>query len=225
MATCYYSMATTIFSLLLIAFFNLCQTQLAGNRNINPNPNSIVLGLTRSATTSFPTPKLSKYSRKRLSEVSSDMIEPLRAVRDGYLITLNIGTPGQVIQVYMDTGSDLTWVPCGNLSFNCLDCDDYRNNNHNKLMSTNFSPSRSSSSVRDSCGSSFCIDIHSSDNSFDPCVEAGCSLTSLLKSTCARPCPSFAYTYGEGGLITGTLTRDNLRVHGISPEITRDISR
>ncbi|KAJ0081658.1 hypothetical protein Patl1_11809 [Pistacia atlantica] len=134
------------------------------------------------------------------------MVEPLREVRDGYLISLNIGTPPQVIQVYMDTGSDLTWVPCGNLSFDCMDCDDYRNN---KL--SNFSPSRSSSSSRDICGSSFCLDIHSSDNSFDPCTVAGCSLNTLLKSTCARPCPSFAYTYGEGGVITGTLTRDTLR--------------
>ncbi|XP_031256191.1 probable aspartyl protease At4g16563 [Pistacia vera] len=147
------------------------------------------------------------------------MVEPLREVRDGYLISLNIGTPPQVIQVYMDTGSDLTWVPCGNLSFDCMDCDDYRNN---KL--SNFSPSRSSSCSRDICGSSFCLDIHSSDNSFDPCTVAGCSLNTLLRSTCARPCPSFAYTYGEGGVITGTLTRDNLRVHGTSPgNITRDI--
>ncbi|KAK3188895.1 hypothetical protein Dsin_028456 [Dipteronia sinensis] len=120
-------------------------------------------------------------------------MEPLRVVRDGYLISLNIGTPTQVIQVYMDTGSDLTWVPCGNLSFDCVDCDDYRNNN--------------------------------SDNSFDPCTVAGCSLTTLLKSICSRPCPSFAYTYGEGGLVTGTLTRDTLTVHGTSPGVTRQVPR
>ncbi|GFY95455.1 eukaryotic aspartyl protease family protein [Actinidia rufa] len=78
----------------------------------------------------------------------------------------------------MDTGSDLTWVPCGNLSFDCMDCDDHRNN---KLMAS-FSPSYSSSSFRDSCASPFCIDVHSSDNSYDPCTVAGCSLRTSSES-------------------------------------------
>ncbi|XP_022847714.1 probable aspartyl protease At4g16563 [Olea europaea var. sylvestris] len=148
------------------------------------------------------------------------MVEPLREVRDGYIITLNLGTPSQVIQVYMDTGSDLTWVPCGNLSFECLDCDDYRNNK----LTASFSTSRSSTSSRDSCSSPFCIDIHSSDNSYDPCVIAGCSLSTLLRSTCYRPCPSFAYTYGDG-VVSGTLTRDILRVHTSTPNATREIPK
>ncbi|KDP33103.1 hypothetical protein JCGZ_13547 [Jatropha curcas] len=148
-------------------------------------------------------------------------MEPLREVRDGYLISLSIGTPSQVIQVYMDTGSDLTWVPCGSLSFDCMDCDDYRNN---KLTAA-FSPSQSSSSYRDSCASPYCINIHSSDNSFDPCTVAGCSLSTLVKATCSRPCPSFAYTYGAGGIVTGTLTRDTLRVHGSDPNVTKDIPK
>ncbi|KAF5738264.1 Aspartyl protease family protein [Tripterygium wilfordii] len=182
------------------------------------NPNSLVLGLSRS-TASLPTPKSSM--RRRPSE-DSDIMEPLREVRDGYLISLTLGTPPQVIQVYMDTGSDLTWVPYGNLSFDCMDCDDYRNN---KLVAT-YSPSHSTSSFRDVCSSSFCIDIHSSDNSLDPCTVSGCSLSMLLKGTCTRPCPSFAYTYGAGGVVIGTLTRDTLRVHGSNPSvITRDIPK
>ncbi|KAK9156269.1 hypothetical protein Sjap_003749 [Stephania japonica] len=151
-----------------------------------------------------------------------DMLEPLREVRDGYLISLNIGTPPQVIQVYMDTGSDLAWVPCGNLSFDCINCDDYRTSN--RITST-FSPSRSSSATRDLCTSSFCTDIHSSDNSYDPCAAAGCSLTTLVNGNCPRPCPTFSYTYGSGGLVMGALTRDVIRVHGsTSPNITRQIS-
>ncbi|XP_027086443.1 probable aspartyl protease At4g16563 [Coffea arabica] len=140
------------------------------------------------------------------------MMEPLREIGDGYLISLNVGNPSQTIQVYMDTGSDLTWVPCGNLTFNCIDCDDNKNRN----IMASFSPFSSSSSIRDSCSSLFCIDIHSSDNSYDPCTVAGCSLVTLLKSTCYRPCPSFAYTYGEG-VVSGILTRDTLRVHASSP--------
>ncbi|OVA07370.1 Peptidase A1 [Macleaya cordata] len=191
-----------------------------------PSSSSLVLGLTHSRT--FLPNVVSKLSSRSSSEYSStlkplemlDMLEPLREVRDGYLISLKIGTPQQVIQVYMDTGSDLTWVPCGSLSFDCIDCDDYKNS---KLMAT-FSPSYSSSSMRDLCTSSFCTDIHSSDNYYDPCTIAGCSLVTLLKGTCPRPCPSFSYTYGAGGVVVGTLTRDSLRVHGSDPSVSRDIS-
>lgn len=206
--------ASFFFLLLVLLFFISFNAQALAKKD-----HSLLLGLSHSRV-SIPIPKNSKILTRKTSQVL-DIMEPLREVRDGYLISLNIGTPPQVIQVYMDTGSDLTWVPCGNLSFDCMDCDDYRNN---KL--SNFSPSRSSSSYRDLCGSSFCLDVHSSDNSFDPCTVAGCSLSTLLKSTCPRPCPSFAYTYGEGGLVTGTLTRDTLRVHGTGTgNVIRDIPR
>ncbi|KAJ4846195.1 hypothetical protein Tsubulata_030584 [Turnera subulata] len=187
-------------------------------RDSNPN-GVLVLGLSQSSA-SLPIPKDHKTSLNRPTEVL-DMVEQLREVRDGYLIPLNIGTPPQAIQVYMDTGSDLTWVPCGNLSFECMDCDDYRNSYKLAI----FSPSQSSSLYRDSCASPFCVDIHSSENSLDPCTVAGCSLSTLLKSACSRPCPSFAYTYGAGGVVTGTLTRDTLRVHGNSSGVTREIPK
>ncbi|KAG5230463.1 aspartyl protease [Salix suchowensis] len=179
------------------------------------NPDSLVLGLALASMASFPTgPKASTSSRKIVSIDFSGEKKPLMEVRDGYLISLSIGTPPQVIQVRMDTGSDLTWVPCGNPSFDCMECDDYRNN---KLITASFSPSYSSSSYRDSCASPFCIDIHRSDNTLDPCTVAGCSLSTLVKASCSRPCPSFAYTYGAGGAVTGLLARDTLRVHGRSP--------
>ncbi|KAL8107571.1 putative aspartyl protease At4g16563 [Apium graveolens] len=181
-------------------------------------PRSLTLGLTHSRAIT-PNPQQNVDSVKKPLE-SLDMMEPLREVRDGYLISLNLGTPPQIIQVYMDTGSDLTWVPCGNLSFDCIECDDYRNN---RLIAS-FSPSFSSSSYRDSCATHFCLDVHSSDNSYDSCTMAGCSLSTLLKGTCTRPCPSFAYTYG-GGVVTGALTRDTLRVHGGNQGVTREIRK
>ncbi|KAL7094208.1 hypothetical protein ACP275_11G087400 [Erythranthe tilingii] len=192
---------------------------------------SLVLALTYSrttrttpttTTTTIPTPKTT--SKRPSNYILADMTEPLKEVRDGYIISLNLGTPSQIIQVYLDTGSDLTWVPCGNLSFDCIDCN---GNKNNKLTTptSNFSPSHSSSSLRDSCSSPFCSDVHSSDNSFDTCTIAGCSLTTLLRSTCYRPCPPFAYTYGEG-VVAGTLTRDTLRVHAsTNPNSVRDIPR
>lgn len=197
----------TPFVILLVIAFLIFNQTLARQRS---STSSLVLGL-RHSQTYLRSPKSSANSKKIPSQVL-DLMEPLKEVRDGYLISLNLGTPPQVIQVYMDTGSDLTWVPCGNLSFSCMECDDYRNN---KLNPT-FSPSASSSSLRDLCGTPFCIDIHSSDNPLDPCTMAGCSLTTLIKGTCPRPCPSFAYTYGAGGVVIGSLSRDTLRVHGIS---------
>ncbi|XP_010536407.1 PREDICTED: probable aspartyl protease At4g16563 [Tarenaya hassleriana] len=192
--------------LFLILLLTLFKTKARQHRS-HSSSSSLVFGLTRSST-SLPRPKSkTQITRVKRPSESLDMMEPLREVRDGYLITLNLGTPPQSVQIYMDTGSDLTWVPCGNLSFDCMDCDDYKNS---KVMSS-FSPLHSSSSVRASCASSFCVDIHSSDNPFDPCAIAGCSVSMLLKSTCLRPCPSFAYTYGEGGLVSGTLTRDTLQ--------------
>ncbi|KAK1278932.1 Aspartic proteinase nepenthesin-1 [Acorus gramineus] len=149
-----------------------------------------------------------------------DMLEPLIEHRDGYLFPLKLGTPPQVFQVYMDTGSDLTWVPCWNLTFDCMNCDDYR---IYKLMAS-FSPSLSSSSHRDLCGSPLCSNVHSSDNPYDTCAEAGCSLSILLKGTCPRPCPSFSYTYGGGGVVTGILTRDTLRFHGGDTGVLRDVT-
>ncbi|MCE3049772.1 hypothetical protein HAX54_045765 [Datura stramonium] len=220
--TTFFSLSSTCF---FITFFLLSSALLHANqcyaKEKNPSSSSsLVLSLTRTKTR-LSIPK-SSYNLVRKTSETLDIREPLREVRDGYLISLNIGTPPQIIQVYMDTGSDLTWVPCGNLSFDCIDCDDYKNH---KLISS-FSPSFSSSSYRDLCASSSCIDIHSSDNPFDQCTIAGCSLSSQLKGTCSRPCPSFAYTYGEG-IVSGTLTRDTLRVHGTSsnPNSIREVPK
>ncbi|XP_043699726.1 probable aspartyl protease At4g16563 [Telopea speciosissima] len=177
--------------------------------------------MTHSRASSLPMPAASSGGSSALKPIEMvDMLEPLKEVRDGYLISLNLGTPPQVIQVYLDTGSDLTWVPCGNLTFDCIDCDDY--GSYRPAMAT-FSPFQSSSALRDLCTSTFCIQVHSSDNSYDPCTVAGCSLSTLLGGSCLRPCPSFSYTYGAGGIVIGSLTRDTLRVHGNSPNVFRDI--
>ncbi|XP_010481644.1 PREDICTED: probable aspartyl protease At4g16563 [Camelina sativa] len=204
-----------LFLFLLIITILLNSTKkIQARQHKNPSSSSssfLVLALTKSSA-SLPTPISQPQERiKKPLESSLDVVvmEPLREVRDGYLITLNIGTPPQAVQVYMDTGSDLTWVPCGNLSFDCIDCYDLKNNN--LKSSSIFSPLHSSSSFRASCASSFCVGVHSSDNPFDPCAISGCSVSMLLKSTCVRPCPSFAYTYGEGGLVSGILTRDILK--------------
>lgn len=213
------------FFLLFVVYVSSKQTPASSNPKIKTNfpKDSLVLGLVHARTTLL-TPKRGYYnsisSKKRSVKAmeigggGDDLIEPLREIRDGYLMSLKLGTPPQEIQVYLDTGSDLTWVPCGNLSFDCQDCEEYQNNVLGPKLAS-FLPTHSSTSMRDTCGSSFCLDIHSSDNPFDPCTISGCSLATLVKGTCPRPCPSFAYTYGESGVVIGTLTRDIIFMHGL----------
>lgn len=227
MAIPFTNLITLFFILVITKFLNSTTNTALASRQRQGTTYSLVLGLRLSRDT-LPTPRALSGANDHSSSTTTapngqSEAFAMRAVQDGYLIPLYLGTPPQVIQVYMDTGSDLTWVPCGsNLSFDCLDCDDFRNN---KLAAI-FNPSHSLSALRDLCSSSFCIDIHSSDNYIDPCTMAGCSLSTLIKSSCSRPCPSFAYTYGEGGVVTGMLTRDTLRVYEniFSPNLSREIS-
>ncbi|TVU20637.1 hypothetical protein EJB05_36852, partial [Eragrostis curvula] len=140
-----------------------------------------------------------------------DIIEPVTAYTDGYLLSLNLGTPPQIFQVYLDTGSDLTWVPCGTSSYECIDCG----NEHSSSKPTpTFLPFLSSTNTRDLCGSRFCADVHSSDNRYDTCAAAGCSITAFTSGLCPRTCPPFSYTYGGGALVLGSLSRDAVTLHG-----------
>ncbi|OEL22374.1 putative aspartyl protease [Dichanthelium oligosanthes] len=66
----------------------------------------------------------------------------------------------------------------------------------------------------DLCGSRFCVDVHSSDNRFDPCAAAGCDIHAFTSGLCPRPCPPFSYTYGGGALVLGSLARDSVTLHG-----------
>ncbi|KAF4362472.1 hypothetical protein CsatB_001398 [Cannabis sativa] len=223
-----------VFLILIISVFLNVDSAVARKQLQSSSANSFVLGIKHSRMTLL-TPKRAVSSVQSTTGSSSAsthesepfvMVEPLRAVRDGYLIPLYLGTPPQLIHVYMDTGSDLTWVPCGNnLSFfHCLDCDD-DGINKKYYLTTAFSPFHSSSTAREPCSSSFCIDIHSSDNYIDPCTMAGCLLSTLIKSSSScGSCPSFAYTYGAGGVVTGMLTRDTLRVHENINDVTISIN-
>ncbi|XP_072988201.1 probable aspartyl protease At4g16563 [Typha latifolia] len=203
---------TPISIFLLLLLLNIGTNSYAKHMNHS----SLVLSLTHSR---------SLHPSSKTLEVSElpnaiDMIEPLRGYRDGYLFSLNLGTPPKILQVYMDTGSDLTWVPCGNISFDCMECDEYRN--YNKLVDT-FSPYQSSSCTRVLCTNPLCTDVHSSDNPYDPCAVAGCSISTLVRGNCPRPCPSFSYTYGAGGVVIGSLSRDTLRVHGVDPKVSTEV--
>lgn len=138
--------------------------------------------------------------------------ESLGIYRDGYVISLRLGSPPQVFQVYMDTGSDLVWVPCLD-SFDCIGCEGYYKDN---IRIHTFNPCASRSNKLEPCDSPLCLDIHTSQDSYDTCTMAGCSLRSLLKGTCPLSCPSFSYVYGDG-IVTAGLMRDHIVFKGTSP--------
>lgn len=169
---------------------------------------SVVLGLSHVRSLSAPSMVIINSTRFDFL----DIIEPVTTYTDGYLLSLNLGMPPQVFQVYLDTGSDLTWVPCGtNSSYQCLECG---NEHSTSKPIPSFSPSQSSSNMKELCGSRFCVDIHSSDNSHDPCAAVGCAIPSFMSGLCTRPCPPFSYTYGGGALVLGSLAKDIVTLHG-----------
>ncbi|GLJ27887.1 hypothetical protein SUGI_0547490 [Cryptomeria japonica] len=149
---------------------------------------------------------------------SLDMSLPLRASSD-YIMSLMLGTPPQRLEVFMDTGSDLVWVPCSSNSskkgfFDCIMCEG--------LDIPTFSEFDSHSNRPESCGTVSCSAIHSNDNLNDLCIMAGCPFDTLDMEPCQNPCPPFYYAYGDGSLM-GELRRDSLTVHQ-SKGGTREIS-
>jgi len=136
-----------------------------------------------------------------------DISLPLRAGSD-YIMPLMLGTSPQRLEVFMDTGSDLVWVPCSanssKPSFECIMCE--------YLDIPTFSAFQSNSSRPAVCSSDSCSAIHNSDNPRDLCTMAGCPFESIDMDPCLAPCPAFYYAYGDGSL-RGELIRDRLSVH------------
>ena len=109
----------------------------------------------------------------------------------------------------MDSGSDLGWVPCLDPSkptfFYCIGCEKYH-----KRIDT-FYPWCSHCSNLESCNSSFCLDFHTSEDPYDTCLMAGCSLRALHEGTCSMSCPPFSYRYGDG-IVTAQTMRERIVV-------------
>ncbi|GLJ27883.1 hypothetical protein SUGI_0547370 [Cryptomeria japonica] len=146
---------------------------------------------------------------------SSDISLPLRPSSD-YVMPLVLGMPPKRLEVVMDTGSDLVWVPCSTnsskSSFDCIICEG--------SDIPIFSAFDSQSSRYVSCGTESCSAIHSSDNLNDLCIMAGCPFDTLDMEPCYNPCPPFYYAYGDGSLM-GELIRDRLTVNLVNGESTK----
>ncbi|GER49545.1 eukaryotic aspartyl protease family protein [Striga asiatica] len=143
-----------------------------------------------------------------MSKKTPDGIVPLKEIRDGYIMSLSLGSPSQTIHnLFLSTGSDLVWVHCGNLSnpFECIDCTDPYNKKYNFSF---FNPSSSKSISSEPCTSPLCADIHTSDY-YNTCTAAGCVLRDFVNVKCSKPCPSFSYSYVDGS-VAGFLANDTI---------------
>lgn len=196
-------------------------------------PDGLVFGLTRienqnQTAEAVDIPELLHIARKKSSSrfhglrksrrnpKALNVSERLGIYRDGYVMSLRLGSPTQAFQVFMDTGSDLVWVPCldspESTVFDCIDCDEY----HQRIDI--FYPRHSCSRKPVSCDRTFCLDIHTSADPYDTCIMAGCSLRDLVEGSCSMSCPPFSYRYGDG-IVTAELMRERIVLKG--PSITK----
>ncbi|KAJ0969673.1 hypothetical protein J5N97_022550 [Dioscorea zingiberensis] len=106
----------------------------------------------------------------------------------GYSLSLNFGTPPQPIPVLLDTGSDLTWLPCTK-SYSCRKCSS-PSNPIPKIPT--FFPKYSSSARLLGCRNPKCSWFHSQD------ALASCRNCPSNSSTCPKICPPYIIIYGSG---------------------------
>ncbi|KAK3041101.1 hypothetical protein RJ639_026898 [Escallonia herrerae] len=131
-----------------------------------------------------------------------------------YTLSFSLGsTPPQTISLYMDTGSDVVWLPCS--PFECILCE----GKYSPATIPNPLPLNLSSSTPVSCKSRACSAAHSHPSSSDLCAMARCPLESIELSECGSfSCPQFYYAYGDGSLIA-RLYSDSLVIPMSSPSL------
>ncbi|CAH9086451.1 unnamed protein product [Cuscuta europaea] len=140
--------------------------------------------------------RLHHHSHRRISL-------PLTPGSD-YTLSFTLGS--QTISLYMDTGSDVVWIPCH--PFECILCE----GKYNPAAVRNPGPLNLSSASPVSCKSPACSAVHSSHSSSDLCAMAKCPLENIETSDCrSHSCPPFYYAYGDGSFVA-KLYRDGLSV-------------
>ncbi|OIS99544.1 PREDICTED: probable aspartyl protease At4g16563 [Nicotiana attenuata] len=125
--------------------------------------------------------------------------------------TLSFSLGSQTISLYMDTGSDVVWLPCH--PFDCILCE----GKYNPSTIPNPGPLNLTSAVPVTCKSRSCSAVHSSMSSSNLCAMAKCPLEDIEISDCkSYTCPPFYYAYGDGSFIA-KLYNDKLSMPTSSP--------
>ncbi|CAK9173215.1 unnamed protein product [Ilex paraguariensis] len=181
--------------LLLPLTHSLSKTQLNSTHHLLKSTT------TRSAT---------RFLHHRHSNQNRQVSLPLTPGSD-YTLSFSLGS--QTISLYMDTGSDLVWLPCH--PFECILCE----GKYNPTTIPNPNPLNLTSASLVTCKSRACSAAHSSHSSSDLCAIVKCPLEDIETSDCkSYSCPPFYYAYADGSLIARLYT-DSLSIPMSSPNL------
>ncbi|XP_047341274.1 probable aspartyl protease At4g16563 [Impatiens glandulifera] len=204
---------TTFFVVVILLLFHFCLT----NSEFMFFPLSNSMSTTQYNSTHHLLKSTAVRSSARFQQQRQQQQQvslPLAPGSD-YTISLSLGSnPAQTISLYMDTGSDVVWLPCH--PFECILCE----GKYNPSSISNAAPLNLSSASPVSCKSTACSAVHSSITSTsDLCAMAKCPLELIETSDCDPfSCPQFYYAYGDGSLIARLYT-DGLTIPMSSPSL------
>ncbi|KAL8064497.1 hypothetical protein ABFX02_01G094800 [Erythranthe guttata] len=202
-------MASSVLFLLSIFFtFLSLQSSLSNSAILLPLSHSLsttLFNTTHHLLKSTATRSASRFRRHR-SRVSL----PLSPGAD-YTLSFSIGA--ETISLYMDTGSDVVWLPCH--PFECILCE----GKYSPSAVSHPGPLNLTSASPTSCNSAACSAVHSSLPSSDLCAMAECPLESIEIDEC-NPfhCPPFYYAYGDGSFVA-RLFQDTLSFRAAAPPL------
>nr|GEX92476.1 probable aspartyl protease At4g16563 [Tanacetum cinerariifolium] len=124
-------------------------------------------------------------------------------------MSFSLGASQLPVTLYMDTHSDLVWVPCK--PFTCIMCEGKSDPQTTPLPFDIRVNSSSDSPV--TCQSRACSFVHN----HVPCAMSRCPLDSIEMSECQNyTCPSFYYAYGDG-IFVGKLYEEVLELPMSTP--------
>ncbi|XP_008798866.2 probable aspartyl protease At4g16563 [Phoenix dactylifera] len=126
----------------------------------------------------------------------------------GYSLTLAFGTPTQKIPLLLDTGSQLTWIPC-TASYQCRRCASLA---YPAGPTAAFLPKPSSSARLIGCRNPKCSWIHSPEL-LSRCKDCPSSTNNSSSSGCPVVCPPYVFIYGSGST-AGVLLSETLSLPG-----------
>ncbi|KAK6157988.1 hypothetical protein DH2020_005302 [Rehmannia glutinosa] len=203
-------MASPVFILLLISSLISLQSSLSNS--------SLLLPLSHSfSTTPFNTThhhhllkSTASRSAARFRHHRRQVSLPLSPGAD-YTLTFSLGS--QTISLYMDTGSDVVWLPCH--PFECILCE----GEYSPSSISHPGPLNLTSAAPTACKSAACSAVHSSLPLSDLCAIAKCPLESIETGDCKSfACPPFYYAYGDGSFVA-KLYEDTLTIPMSSPPL------
>ncbi|KAK6137576.1 hypothetical protein DH2020_028680 [Rehmannia glutinosa] len=204
-------MASPVFILLLISSLISLQPSLSNSALLLPLSHSFSTTLFNTTThhhhhSSNPPPP-APPPVSAATAAKSPSLSPRRRLHTHLLLG------SQTISLYIDTGSDVVWLPC--YPFECILCE----GEYSPSSISHPGPLNLTSAAATACRSAACSAVHSSLPLSDLCAIAKCPLESIETGDCKSfACPPFYYAYGDGSFVA-KLYEDTLTIPMSSPPL------